>query len=752
MSDNKYKHFVLASYFFLHLLPAAQGQIVVDTLYELGLSDFNSSTHCLKGIYPYTLGNDSSATHAPLALHSFKQGKPQQTGLISIHGNVLYSYDYRSYIDTPLFLSNLQQHYVQSNLKVVLANKYPFDVVLRTRQSSHPYFRNYTDVNVYFNGEEFRSMMKRKALNYIDQFYGKEELLIIKNNLTEKTREFSELDQWLTESKRQGKYFEYKDILQSRMLEKAYQFADSLRIPAAITTDSLTDRISNAVDSKIPSSNLSRPDMQEFVDEYEMKLRKHKNLEEEVNNSRQFYESNKRKVESEIKEVKNKINASNTYDEIQSVARKYGIKTDTLKQRLRFLSSLQSVGVGRSFVDYSELTVRNISLTGFHAEYKRKNYFAVAAGTVDYMFRDFFIGPRQRPQYVNLLRYGKIFSEGNHLIVSAYRGRKNVFLFADSANRYSDVFGVSLESRLSINKDNYITAEIAKSSIGNSSSGKSSFDFSDRSSLALFLNLNATIKKTNTKLRANYRYQGGNFQSYTLYYTNSNFTSWNILADQHLWKKRLHVQAGLRKNEFTSLYLPIPYKSNVIFKSVQATLRIKKLPVAMLAYMPSSQLSVIDNQISENRFYTFLTSASHVYRIGNLNGISLLMFSRYYNDPSDSGFVYYNAKNLHATQTFVAGKFTSNSSYTASIGDHNDLYTYDQGLAYNGKHFSIGFGLKYNDLNHALTRLGYYTNGNVSISRLKIDINASFEHGFLPGLDQTLINSDFGRITFVKHF
>lgn len=730
----------------LHFVASAQSE--ADTSFELGLTNEKRTTSCLSFIQPLYLVYDSAVPYQQ-ANKTMAIPKPK---FISIQGNVLYAYDYRSYIDTPLALKNLHQHYVQSNLKVVLANKYPFDVVFRTRQSTHPYFRNYTDVNLYFNGEDFRRIMKQKALNYVDQFYGKEELLTIKNNLTEKSKELTDLDQWLNESRRQSKYFEYKDMLQSGILEQGSAFADSLQGPSSNTVDSLKDKLNSGIDYNIPAIDLNKPNMQEFVKEYEDKLRKRTKLEEEVNNARQLFEKNKHKVDSEIKEIKNKINATNSYDEIQSVAKKYGIKTDSSKQRMKFISSLQSVGIGRSFVDYSELTVKNVSLTGFHAEYKRRNYFAVAAGTVDYMFRDFFAGPKQRPQYINLLRYGKIFSEGNHLILSAYRGRKNLFLFADSANRFLDVFGVSLESKLSINRDNYVTGEIAKSSTGNNRSGKSSFDFSDRSSLALFLNLHASIKKTQTKIRATYRYQGGNFQSFTLYYTNNNFTSWSILADQYVWKKRLQIQAGLRKNEFTSMFLPIPYKSNVIFKSVQATLRIRKLPIVMVAYMPSSQLSVIDNQISENRFYTFLTSASHVYRIGNLNGISLLMFSRYYNDPSDSGFVYYNAKSLHASQSFIAGKFTSNSSYSASIGDHNDLYTYDQGFAYNGNNFSFGAGMKYNDLNHTLTRMGYYTNGNVSMNRLKIDINASFEHGFLPGLNQRLINSDFGRITFIKHF
>lgn len=716
-----------------------------DSLFYLGLSDEPLPTSCLQGIRPFITVIDSSS-------RTFLAHLYQKQKFITVNGNILYSYDYRSYVDTPLSLYHLQQHYVQSNLKVIVANKYPLDIVLRTRQSSHPYFRNYTDVNFYFNGEEFRTMMKRKALSYVDQMYGQEELMSIKNNLVEKSKELADLDQWLSEAKWQSKYYEYKDILVQKGMSSLNQITDSLHNDEINKIDSLKDKLGDAISHINPDGTLNILAIQNYVKGYEDQLRKRIKLDEEVRNASQLFEKNKRKIEQEVKEIKNKINATNTYDEIQSVAHKYGIKTDSIKQRFRFLYSLQSIGVGRSFVDYSELTVKNVSLTGFHAEYKRKNYYAVAAGTVDYLFRDFFIGPRQRPQYINLLRYGKIFSEGNHMIVSAYRGRKNLFLYSDSANRFSEVFGVSLESRLSLDRDNYITAEIAKSSISNNRSNKSNFDFTDRSSLALFVNLNASIKKTQTKIRANYRYQGGNFQSFTLYYTNSNFTSWNILADQYIWKKRLQIQAGLRKNEFTSVYLPIPYKSNVIFKSLQATLRIKKLPVVMVAYMPSSQLSVIDNHISENRFYTFMTSASHVYRMGNMNAVSLLMFSRYYNDPSDSGFVYYNAKNLIASQTFITGKLTFNSSYSASVGDHNDLYTYDQGASFNGNLFSIGFGMKYNDLNHSLTKLGYYTNGNLSIPKIKIDINASFEHGFLPGLNQTLINSDFGRITFVKHF
>ena len=71
MSKSGYRQMLLAAYFFLLSLPVAKSQTVIDTLFELGLSDINSATHCLKGIYPFTSGNDS-LVHTSIPLFNYK--------------------------------------------------------------------------------------------------------------------------------------------------------------------------------------------------------------------------------------------------------------------------------------------------------------------------------------------------------------------------------------------------------------------------------------------------------------------------------------------------------------------------------------------------------------------------------------------------------------------------------------------------------------------------------------------------------
>jgi len=67
------------------------------------------------------------------------------------------------------------------------------------------------------------------------------------------------------------------------------------------------------------------------------------------------------------------------------------------------------------------------------------------------------------------------------------------------------------------------------------------------------------------------------------------------------FKKKLDVTASVRKNDFTNPYIDQVFYTNTVFQSIQASLRIKKLPVLSLGYYPSSQLIKLgDEQYLEN--------------------------------------------------------------------------------------------------------------------------------------------------------
>ena len=60
-------------------------------------------------------------------------------------------------------------------------------------------------------------------------------------------------------------------------------------------------------------------------------------------------------------------------------------------------------------MNYSELTIKNISITGVQAEYNPSYYYAIAAGTISYQYRNyFFLNQHSLPrQYVTACDLGK---------------------------------------------------------------------------------------------------------------------------------------------------------------------------------------------------------------------------------------------------------------------------------------------------------------------------------------------------------
>jgi hypothetical protein len=65
------------------------------------------------------------------------------------------------------------------------------------------------------------------------------------------------------------------------------------------------------------------------------------------------------------------------------------ISDSSLPKGYQALYSIKSFGIGRTMLDYSELSAKNISINGLQIEYNPRSYMALAAGTVDYRFRDY---------------------------------------------------------------------------------------------------------------------------------------------------------------------------------------------------------------------------------------------------------------------------------------------------------------------------------------------------------------------------
>ncbi len=98
-------------------------------------------------------------------------------------------------------------------------------------------------------------------------------------------------------------------------------------------------------------------------------------------------------------------NAKNEREMLDELNRLH-LPDSVLPKGYKSMLAFRSAGIGTTHVDYSELTARNIRITGFQAEYNPSFYVAAASGAVDYRFRDFMNSGNRFRQYLNIARVG----------------------------------------------------------------------------------------------------------------------------------------------------------------------------------------------------------------------------------------------------------------------------------------------------------------------------------------------------------
>jgi|GEM_PF-386217 len=498
-----------------------------------------------------------------------------------------------------------------------------------------------------------------------------------------------------------------------------------------------------------------------FIETYKAREAQYERGKKTADSLEQVYKTAKENTQQKITAAKN-IFSGGSADAVAKKVKEYGLDTSSAFKWYKRINAVQQFSVGRSMVDYSELSAKNISITGIQAVYHDKTYIAFASGSVDYRYRDFIIRGYSPPkQWLNLVRIGLGARESHDLILTVYQGKKQANYFT-AANQpaVNKIFGITLQGSFRLDAYNYIIAEGAKSSypqvaaanVTPDNTSNKTFNFSNHSNEAYSIQLFSRIAGTGTRIYGQYKYLGRNFQSFSVFNINSDFTAWQARVDQYFLKRKLFVTAALRTNDYTNPYVTNTFKTNTVFKSIQATVRIKKMPVLSVGYMPSSQITSIGNQVVENRFYTLTASANHVYRIRNGYMHTGLVYTKFYNDAPDTGFIYYNARNWFVYHNIISNKWSFNSFVTLSYNNVYQLLTIDQGMTCKlSRQLNVGGGLKWNRLNNQENHLGYYGNVQFRINKLG-DFNLSFDRGYIPGLNETLRKSDFGRATYIKIF
>jgi hypothetical protein len=665
---------------------------------------------------------------------------PVHTPFLVVHGNVMYDYFYQSNIDTPYVERDIQQHTVQTNLSITIRNRYPLRVAFSTQQGNSALFRNLTGARLSYNNMDFKNQLLANARGWAaGRLKQLKEMDSLKN--------FVDSLQYTVSSLR----FSFDDAYYKQRLLEAREMAYRLKL----------DSIAGKYALPIPTDSLYR----NLIAEREKKKQQIDSLEHVLGGVRKRYQllvDRQSKIKTNLLDIlKNSRNSQELSDALESM----NLPDSVLPKGFRTMLAIRSFGIGRTMADYSELTARNISITGLQIEYNPSYYLAVATGTVDYQFRNFIVRERRSPQYLTLIRGGWGMKEGNHIYLTYYTGRKQLY----GSNAVSDtgvvgdnhLMGVSLEAQWKLGTQTFLTGEIARSSMPYNSRklhGENNFNsmmnFSRRSNEAYTVGFSTTIPQTYTRLTAMYKLMGNDFQSFSFYTTGSRQIAWNVQAEQPFFKQKVILAGAIRKNDYATFFAPSNYQSNTIFKSLQVTVRVPKWPVVSLAYQPTSQLVKLgEKQFTEQLFNMLTGNVTYTYNYRGIMMNSMLSYSRFYNRQTDTAFVYFNSRNIMAGHTLFLKRFTIAGQASAALTEDYSLYGLTGETTWRALDwFEIGGALKYNHQSQTnIIQWGYGANARINIKQIG-EVTLRADKSYLPGPDRQLVSNNTGRLTYTKIF
>jgi rRNA processing protein Gar1 len=714
--------------------------------------------------------------------------------LLTIHGNVSYDYFYRSAIDTPIAQKDFQQHTERVYLDVLYKEKYPLKVNFIARQSNSPYFRNFIDLNFQFDKYAYNKNLKQQLLNKLNTQLPQlkyPDLSKVESELKKLTDQYNKTKKWLEDpatlqkliEEREKGFSEKKsnsrDSAQGLIADQPketgiYRLKDSAQLlinKAKGIKDKVNDslmsfktKVLNKKDS-IVGDIRSRIDSiaEPFVKVYEKKKQQLDSLEKKVALYKNKADSIKGLAEKNVTKLRQKIYAATSEKELRKLAAENGIETNKQGKLEKQLAAIKTFSIGRSILNYTELTAQNITVTGINLEYNPGLYAAFAAGKIDYRFRDFLNRntARHNNQYIVMGRLGIGNKEHTALILSYFTGRKNTaqFSLSDSIKSYVNIMGYSLEAIYKKDENTSISAEFAKSTkpvTGSLQSSKQTgvlWNYSDRSNMGINIKAQTIIPETNTRLSGFYRKTGEHFQSFSLFSYNTDQTAWLARADQSFLKNKITLTGMLRRNDFTNPFTDKTYKTSTVFKSVLLNIRFPKYPSVSIGYYPGTQLYLVNKEkIRESAYYILNGSVVYSYKVRGISMNSSFVYNRYTNEATDSGFIAYKGVNYYGSQTLLLKKLQVQGGYAYSKQPQLQFYTIETSADYALRNWlSVGAGVKYNDISGGNNYWGERLLLSVGLKQFGT-VQLQYDKSYLPTISQTLYPVEIGRISYYKNF
>lgn len=642
-------------------------------------------------------------------------------------GYISYNWSYRSGSDSSFIENNISQHLVSGSFNATIAQAIPIRVTYFERQSNSAFFKDFRDVRVDVDVQRYRQMRMQKALANF-------------KNVSENMR-----DPALAHLMQAAdvKLNQYKTLLANPQI-----IGQLIQSKETVIRQDFADTSAFYRDSAISKAT-------QFIKVYDS-LQQYKARYEHLYDSlKTVYQQAERKIKRMEQLLAGKPLSVSELEQLGSL---YGKNNKYISKMQQVYGGVRTLSLGRTLPDQSKLTLQNVNVNGFNVEYNKDNlYLAGAGGIVDFRIRDLLYRQQKRvKQYVYSARVGYGTLESDHIILTYFRGRKQLFN-GDLQRPAADIQGLSLAAQFYIVKQVKLYGEVAQAGVpyiaGNNFPAKSNaFRFSDNSQRAYAFGFTSNFLRSQTRMQVYYQHTGLNYQSFNSFQYNATTNNWSFRLEQLFWKRQLVLNAGFRKNDFVNPLVLQRYNANTVFKNIILTFRKAKWPILSLGYLPASQYTSVGNQVYENHYQAFNGTLSYQYKVGSTKVNSLVTFNRFFNDSRDSGFVYYNSKNYFLNQSFLFRSFTATMSVSAMINGQYHLVVMEEGLEANlSDKINAGFSIKINHLDDNTTRVGFNAKTKISINHIG-DLNLWMEQNYLPSIQKGLYKYEMYNLGLIRYF
>lgn len=660
-----------------------------------------------------------------------------EKSFLEVRGSVLYDYTFKSYVDSPFRQGELSQHYLQVRLSILAAGRIPLHLNVSNRFSNSAYFTNFFNIGLDFNNSLLVNQIKARLLSQLNEKGASVQLQTLKDDFLRLEEKMSDVEERISLQNQNQTEVENKE---RQLRQNQNEQNDS--------NPKIFPNRSNKMDVDAANAELQQ-------------------LKAQIQAKKKTFLLHQKAYNDSVLLEKKKIHSLRSVSDI----RKYFTQKKNVPDSVSSMSSIERLllnvnkfSIGRTFLDYSELTVKNISLTGVNVEVNPgKFYFAFAGGKVNYLYRDFIFNSTSKGygQNLVLLRAGVGKLESNNLIFSFYGGQKPMLMDNTVSTASSHrVAAISVETKLSLDQNHFLIAEFAKSAskpiAARGANGKvlpGLLDLGNSANGAYSVKLQSYYPASHTKILASFKKMGEEYQSFHLYPIQANTTAWNVRFNQQLLQRKLNIDASLRKNDWESdIAISSPLQTKVIFASLQASLRIKKWPFISIGYYPSSQLSINKSRIlTENHYNTLNVIINGSYKIFDLPMNSSGVYTQFFNKSRDTGFAFFNALSYNLNHYINIAKWNLQASLTLITQSKYQALTVENVASYQmSQKFSLKGGLKWTKFNGAVL-LGEIVEVGLNLGKYG-NLQLAYDKAHLPGANHRLYEVEMGKLGIYKSF